>query len=128
MVWSQPSMRIAWLARCDGKALLPFRNKAQFQKLIGGFEGVNSCQPHLLYQTVLQGFKQPLDASLGLRTVRRNPFDPQFVQGTSELRACRMATELFGQLRRTRGSKNAVAIRVVRQRPSIASQPASQSL
>jgi hypothetical protein len=49
-------MGIAWLPRCDGKA--------QFQKPIGCFEGVDPRQPHLLYQTVLQRFKQALDASL----------------------------------------------------------------
>src|ERR1019366_47507 len=108
MFWPQPSMGIAWLPRCDGKALFPFRNKAQFQKLIGCFDGVDLRQPHLLYQTVLQRFKQPLDASLGLRTVRCNPWDPQFVQGTPELRACRIATELFGQWCRTRSSKDAL--------------------
>jgi hypothetical protein len=36
-------MGIAWLPRCDGKA--------QFQKPIGCFEGVDPRQPHLLYQT-----------------------------------------------------------------------------
>jgi hypothetical protein len=62
-------MGIAWLPRCDGKALFPFRNKAQFQKPIGRFEGVDLRQPHLLYQTALQRFKQPLDASLSLRDI-----------------------------------------------------------
>src|ERR1035437_2233242 len=128
MFLSQPSMGIAWLPRYNGKALLPFRNKAQFQKLIVSFDGVDPRQPHLLHQAVLQRFKQPLDAPLGLRTVRRNPFDPQFVQSTPELRACRIATELFGKRCQTRGSKDAVAIGVVRQWTPIASQPASQSL
>src|ERR1035441_7509207 len=107
MFWPQPSMGIAWVPQCDGKALFPFRNKAQFQKLIGCFDGVDPRQPHLLHQTVLQGFKQPLDASLGLWTMCCNPCDSQFVQCTSELRTCRIATQLLGPLRRTGGSKDA---------------------
>jgi hypothetical protein len=56
-------------------------------KKIRGFDGIDSCQAHFLHQTVLQCLEQSLDAPFCLGTVRRDPFDPQFAEGLSELRA-----------------------------------------
>jgi hypothetical protein len=76
----------------------------------------------------LQGPEQPLDASLGLGTVGRNPFDPQFPQGTSELRESFFSAQLFLEGSGAAAmAKNAVLIGVMRQRTSIASQPGGPS-
>jgi len=100
----------------------------QFQKSIGRFPGYRSPQSHFLYQTVLQGFNSRSMRPLACGLCAAIHGDSQFVQSTSELRTCRIATQLLGPLHRTGGSKDAVAIRVVRHRTAIASQPASQSL
>ncbi len=63
----QGSMGIARVARRHDEALFPLRNKARLQKVIGGGDAVDACQTHFFYQAVLQGFKQSLDASFGLR-------------------------------------------------------------
>jgi hypothetical protein len=81
----QPPMGIAWMARCHREALLPFRKKARFQKVIRSFKGSDSRQAHFLHQAVLEGLEQSLDAPFRLRTLRRNPFDPQFPKRPSEL-------------------------------------------
>ena len=83
----QPSMGIAWIARCHRKTLFPLREKARLQKVIGGLEAVDSRQAHLLHQAILKSLEQPLDTPFRLRTVGRDPFDPQFLQGSPELRA-----------------------------------------
>ncbi len=56
-------------------------------------------QPHLLHQTVLQRFEQPLDPPFRLRTVGRDPLDAQFIQCSPELRAQRIFPQLFCQRR-----------------------------
>jgi hypothetical protein len=72
----QGSMGIARVARRYYKTLFPLRKKAGLQKVIGGGQAVDPGRTHFFYQAVLQGFKQSLDASFGLRTVGRDPFDP----------------------------------------------------
>jgi hypothetical protein len=70
---TQPSMGIAGIARCYGKTLLPLGKKAHLQKVIGGFDAGDSRQAHLLHQTILQSFKQPLDTPFGVsHGLRRN--------------------------------------------------------
>ena len=76
LLWIQPSMRIARVARCDAETSFPLRNKARLQKVIRGCYAVDPRQAHFFYQAVLQRCEQSLDASFGLRTVCRNPFDP----------------------------------------------------
>jgi hypothetical protein len=71
----QPSMRIARVARCYAEAFFPLRKKARLQKVIRSGHAVDARQAHFFYQTVLQRFEQSLDASFGLRTVCRDPFD-----------------------------------------------------
>ena len=121
MLLPQPSMGIARVAGRHREALLPLGKKAHFQKMIGSFDAVDPRQPHLLHQTVLQRFKEPLDTPFGLRTVRRDPFDSQFVQGSPELRA---QPDLPGVVRGSGGGpallKDAVFIGVMGQRTSIA--------
>jgi hypothetical protein len=75
----QPSMRITGITRCHRKTLLPFRKKVRLQKVIGRANAVDSRQAHFFHQAILQGFEQPLDTPFGLRTVRSDPFDLQFL-------------------------------------------------
>src|ERR1700737_4534609 len=75
----QPSMRIARVARCYAETSFPLRNKARLQKVVRGCYAVDPRQAHFFYQAVLQCCEQSLDASFGLRTVGRNPFDPYLV-------------------------------------------------
>ena len=85
----QSSMGIARIPRCHRKTLLPLGKKTRLQKVIRCRHAVDSRQAHLLHQTILQSFKQPLDTPFRLRTVGRDPFDPQFLQGSPELRSQR---------------------------------------
>src|SRR6266481_5699875 len=78
----QSSMGIACIPRCYRKTLLPLGKKAHLQKVIRSLDAVDSRQPHLLHQTILKSFKQPLDTPFCLRTVGRDPFNPQFAQGS----------------------------------------------
>jgi hypothetical protein len=63
---SQSSMGIAWISRGHRETLFPLGKKARLQKMIGGRDVIDSCQAHFLHQAVLQGFEQPLDATLGM--------------------------------------------------------------
>ena len=116
----QSSMGIACIPRGYGKTLLPLGKKAHLQEMIRSLDAVDSRQPHLLHQAILQSFKQPLDTPFRLRTVGRDPFDPQFVQRSPELRAQRISPQLFGKRLRTGRSKNAVFIGVLGQGTSVA--------
>ena len=93
----QSSMGIACIPRCYGKTLLPLGKKAHLQKVIRSLDAVDSRQPQLLHQAILKSFKQPLDTPFRLRTVGRDPFNPQFAQGSPELRSQRISPELFGK-------------------------------
>jgi len=70
--------------------------------MIRGSEVVDPCQAHFLYQAVRQRFEQSLDPSFRLRTVCRNPFDPQLPQCSSEMPAGFFSPQLFFQRRRSR--------------------------
>jgi hypothetical protein len=82
--------------------------------VIGGLDASDSCQTHFFHQAVLQGGKQPLDASFGLGALGGDPFDPQFLQGSPKLRAGPFSAELFADGRRTVATEDAVFIRVMR--------------
>jgi len=112
-------MRIARLARDDREPLFPFGQKAHLQEMIRSLNAVDSRQPHLLHQAILKSFKQPLDTPFCLRTVGRDPFDPQFVQGSPELRSQRISPELLGKGLRAGLLKDAVFIGVMGQRTSV---------
>ena len=116
----QPPMGIAWISCRHRESLLPLGNKARLQKVIGCGDAVDSRQAHLLHQTILQSCKQPLDPPFGLRTVRRNPFDSQFVQRSPELRAGCFSLQLFPDSGAPMGTKDAVFIGVMGQRTSVA--------
>src|ERR1700726_1903006 len=124
----QSSMGIAGIPRCHRKTVLPLGNKARLQKVIGGLDAVDSHQAHLLHQAVLKSFKQSLDTPFGLRTVGRDPFDPQFVQGSPELRSQRISPQLFGKRLRAGLSKDAVFIGVMGQGTSVAPYPSAKRL
>jgi len=109
----QSSMGIACIPRCYRKTLLPLGNKAHLQKVIRSLDAVDSRQAHLLHQAILKSFKQPLDTPFRLRTVGRDPFNPQFAQGSPELRSQRISPELFGKRLRAGLSKDAVFIGVM---------------
>ena len=49
----------------------------------------------------------------GLRTLRRDRCDPQFLEGSSELRAGRFAVQLFGDRCRTGRAEDTVFIGVM---------------
>src|SRR5580693_5518854 len=116
-------MRIARLAGDDREPLFPLREKAHLQEMIRSLDAVDSRQAHLLHQAILKSFKQSLDTSFRLRTVGRDPFDPQFVQRSPELRSQRISPELFGKWLRAGLLKDAVFIGVMGQRTSIAPYP-----
>src|SRR5256885_1505158 len=122
----QSSMGIAWISRCHRKTLLPLGKKAHLQEMICSLDAVDSRQPHLLHQTILKSFKQPLDTPFRLRTVGRDPFNPQFVQGSPELRSQRISPQLFGKRLRAGLSKDAVFIGVMGQGTSVAPYPSAK--
>ena len=123
MLRPQPSMGIARVTGRHCEALFPLGKKTDLQEMICSLNAVDSRQTHLLHQTILQSFKQPLDTPFRLRTVGRNPFDPQVVQRSPKLRSQRISTELFGKWLRAGASKNAGFIGVMGQGTSIAPQP-----
>jgi len=59
--------------------------------------------------------------------VRRNPFDPQLTERSSEMRAGFFSPQLFPQRRRSIRPEDAVFIGVMRQRTSVAPHPFSKS-
>src|SRR5258708_18565519 len=95
--------------------------------MIRGSDVVDPCQAHFLYQAVLQRFEQPLDPSFRLRTVCRNPFDPQLPECSSEMRTCFFSPQLFPERRPSRRPEDAVFIGVMRQRTSVAPHPFPES-
>src|SRR5258705_1242004 len=95
--------------------------------MIGSSEAVDPRQAHFLYQAILQRGKQSLDPSFRLGTVCRDPFDPQFVQRSPELRSQRISQELFGKWLRAGLLKDAIFIGVMGQRTSVAPQPFPES-
>src|SRR5207302_1112727 len=97
MLLTQPPMSIACVAWCHGEPLFPFGKEMHLQEMIRSLDAVDSRQPHLLHQTILESFKQSLDAPFRLWTVCRDPFDPQLFQSPPELRACSFSSELFRQ-------------------------------
>src|ERR1700726_2865626 len=121
-------MRIARLTRNDREPLFPLGEKAHLQEMIRSLDAVDSRQPHLLHQTILKSFKQPLDTPFRLRTVGRDPFNPQFVQGSPELRSPRISPQLFGKRLRAGLSKDAVFIGVMGQGTSVAPYPSAKRL
>jgi hypothetical protein len=77
-------------------------------------------------QAVLQGAEEPLDAALGLRAVRGDPFDAQLVQRAAELGPRGLTVQLLLPLHRTGSDKQAVFVGVQSQGPAVALQPAAQ--
>src|SRR3984893_9997278 len=116
-------MGIARLTRCHRETLFPRRKKVHLQKMIRGSEVVDPGQAHFLYQAVLQWFDPPFR----LRTVRRDPFDPQLAERSSEMRTGFLSPQLFFQRRRSRRPEDAIFIGVMRQRTSVAPQPFPES-
>src|SRR5580692_5546365 len=119
-------MCIAGMTWYHRETLLPLRKKTPFQKVIGRCDASDSRQAHFLHQAVLQSLEQPLDAPLGLRTLRRDPFEPQFLQSSSKLRAGSFSLQLFPDSGPPRRTKNAVFIGVMGHRTSVAPQPPAQ--
>ena len=54
-------------------------------------------------EPILEGPKEPLDATFRLRTAGGNPADAQFLQGTGDLRGCGFSRQLLLQGQRARG-------------------------
>ena len=119
-------MSVTALRRPDREALFPEGPEGDFQEAIGPFQRIDSRQTHFFHQPVLQRAEQPLDASLGLRRMGRDPLDVQFRQRAAELRARRGVLQLLVPLCAPRGHKQAVFIGVQRQRPPVSLQPAAQ--
>ena len=119
MLLTQPPMSIACVAWCHGEPLFPFGKEMHLQEMIRSLDAVDSRQPHLLHQTILESFKQSLDAPFRLWTVCRDPFDPQLFQSPPELRACSFSSELFRQRCGPGRAENTVFIRVMGQGTSI---------
>src|SRR6266446_4439528 len=95
--------------------------------MIRGSDAVDPRQTHFLYQAILQRFEQSLDPSFRLRTVCRNPFDPQLPECSSEMRAGFFSPQLFPERRWSRRPEDAVFIGVMRQRTSVAPHPFPES-
>ncbi len=75
------SMGIAWISWRHRKALLPLGKKARLQEVIGGLDASDSGQTHFFHQAVLQGGKQPLDASPASRQLMKYIFAISISQG-----------------------------------------------
>jgi hypothetical protein len=101
------------MARGHRKTLLPLGKKARLQKVIGGLDASDSGQTHFFHRAVLQGGKQPLDASFGLRALCGDPVDPQFLESSPKLRAGPFSPELFADGGRTVATEDAIFIRVM---------------
>jgi hypothetical protein len=74
----QSTMSIPRVARGHGETLFPLRKKTQFQKAIRRFDAINSRQSQFFHRAVLKRPEYMLDATVGLGTLHRDPFDPQF--------------------------------------------------
>jgi hypothetical protein len=90
----------------------------------GTVESSTCCRatdPRPLHQAVLSGLKSALHSSLRLRTVRRNPGDPQLLQRPADLRRRQLLPLLARAapvpLRFHRGLKQGRLVGVVTQRP-----------
>src|SRR6202790_2924078 len=120
-------MGISWVARGYRETLFPRGKKVHLQKMICGSQVVDPGQTHFLYQAVLQRFEQSFDPPFRLRAVRRNPFDPQLAERSSEMRTGGLSPQLISQRRRSRRPEDAVFIGIMRQRTSVAPQPFPES-
>jgi len=79
-------------------------------------------EAELADEAVLEGAKEPLDPTLGLRGVSTDPADAEFLEGAPDLSGCGPALELLGQGERGTGIavKDPVAVGVGRSGESIA--------
>src|SRR5438309_11092092 len=97
MLLTQPPMSIAWVAWCHGEPWFPFGKEMHLQEMMRSLDAVDSRQPQLLHQTILESFQQSLDATSRMWTVCRDSFDSQPFQSPPELRACSFSSWLFRQ-------------------------------
>jgi hypothetical protein len=82
------------------------------QHALGVGEGTRAGQPQLRAEAILQGPKEPLDASLGLRRMGADPANPEFFERASDLGQVALPAKLlFQRLGRARPHvEDAVAI------------------
>jgi len=96
-----------------GKARIVAREKGPQEGIRPGAV-VDAGEAQLRAQTILEGPKESLDATLGLRTAGGNPADAQLLQGAFDLSGRGFSGQLLGEGRGTSGSsvEDAVAIAV----------------
>ena len=73
------------LRRGEGEAGVVAGDELCRKPGIGGFDTCDVGQSEFGHEAILEGSEGSLDASLGLRTVRGDRFDPQFLQDPSDV-------------------------------------------
>src|SRR5207302_4018850 len=77
---------IIGIGRRYREGLIPPRDELLLQILIGLLQRARAGHAQPFHQAVLRCLKGSFHASFGLRRVRRNPGDPQFLQRPPDLR------------------------------------------
>ena len=85
MILSQRPVRIVSARRNHRKLAFPFRQVFRFQIAVGLLQRSRPSNAQTLHQAILRGLEAPLHATLGLRRVRRNPANPEFLQPATDL-------------------------------------------
>lgn len=83
------------LARRDGEALVEVGGEA-VEDVIGLIAGGGAGEAKLADQPILKGAPEAFDAALGLRRLRGNLLDAEFLEGATDLSRKLLAGEFFG--------------------------------
>ena len=112
MSGEQGPMNIGGVGGGNGKALVVGGEVGVPEKLIGSVGGGDSFQTQLFDKAVLEGAKEPFDASFGLGAMGMEDLDLQFSQGAGVLGLWLTIPELFLNGGLSGGEKNAVFIHI----------------
>lgn len=104
------AMNIGGIRGKNGKALVMSRQIGVPEELIRGVSGGDAFQTQLFDEAVLQGAKEPLHASFGLRAMGMEDLDVQCSQGAGILSLRLLGAELLLNRRLSCRHKNAVFI------------------
>src|SRR5437879_5839662 len=83
---AQRPVRIVAAGWDHGHRVVPPHDELRFQVSVGLLQGLCSGYTQAFDQTVLRGLETAFHAALGLRRVRSDPHDVQFLEGSSDLR------------------------------------------